>query len=116
MERRQTRSNWDSKWQQKKKKKSKSNKNPKKNSKTEEEEEEEEDEPPKKKKKKSKKSKSKSKSKTRVGVYRSDGETHISGNHEFEAMDLGKNSVTTFKLQNLGAHLQDMNQWGRTDV
>jgi len=34
-------------------------------------------------------------------MYKSNGETNISGNHEFEAMDLGKNSVTTFSLQNL---------------
>ena len=33
-----------------------------------------------------------------IGVYRSQGETNITGNHKFEAMDMGKSSVTNFTL------------------
>ena len=38
---------------------------------------------------------------SQIGVYRSQGETNVSGNHKFEAMDMGQTSVTSFKLLNL---------------
>ena len=42
---------------------------------------------------------------SQIGIYRSQGESNITGNQKFEVMDLGKTSVTNFTqlLQNLAA-------------
>ena len=62
----------------------------------EDEEEEEEEEPA---PRKSKKSKRKSRGRmASVGTIRAKGELNISGKHDFEAMDLGEDSVTTFSM------------------
>ena len=34
--------------------------------------------------------------KSQIGIYRSQGESNITGEHKFEVMDLGKTSVTNF--------------------